>query len=70
MNNLQSAMAKNEYIRLLCTHIQMQQFIHNMVLFRTAGLPSVTFKDYGTLLLEYDLVNIVRATHLSVLEAK
>jgi hypothetical protein len=39
------------------------------ILFRTAGLPLVTFKDYGILLLECDLVNSVRVTHLSMLEA-
>jgi hypothetical protein len=47
----------------------MEQMIHNIVLFRIAGLPLVTFKDYGTLLLECDLVNSVRVTQFSTLEA-
>jgi hypothetical protein len=32
---------------------------------RIAGLTLVTLKDYGILLIECDLVNSVRVTHLS-----
>jgi hypothetical protein len=49
-------MTRNEYIRLLCTHIQMEQMIHNIVLFKIASLLFVTFKYNGILLLECDLV--------------